>query len=86
VLGVLPPVDLAALDIAVQQFLARLEQAVPQLARHPDGQGLISWVVAAAAAAVACEIGRRQLRHRTAPAPLETPGGPGDGPQRPGAE
>jgi hypothetical protein len=61
VLTVLPPFDLSALELGLQQFLGQLERMGQQLTGHRDGTGLGLWIVAGAAAATACEIARRQL-------------------------
>jgi hypothetical protein len=55
-------VDLAALERGLQEFLDRLDRITPAAAWDADDLGLIAWVIAAAAALTACEIGRRQLR------------------------
>jgi hypothetical protein len=62
VLAVLPPGDLSALELGMRRFLNQLEQMGQRLACPPEGTGLWPWVVAAAAAAVACDLARRQLR------------------------
>jgi hypothetical protein len=59
-LSALPTVDLAALGRGLEQFMGRLERAGEQLVG--DGEGLRPWLVAAAAAAAACEIARRQMQ------------------------
>jgi hypothetical protein len=61
VLSVLPPVDLSALERGMQQFLEQLGGMGQELADSRDGSGLYLWVVAAATAAAAYEIARRQL-------------------------
>jgi hypothetical protein len=55
-------VDLAALEQAMQQFLHRFDAAGDQVARSPALLGLCAWGAAAAAAGVALEVGRRQLK------------------------
>jgi len=63
VLAALPSVELAALETGLRQFLAQLEAAGRDLTGD-DGDGLGPWLVAAGAAAAACEIARRQLRRQ----------------------
>jgi hypothetical protein len=62
VLTVLPPFDLSALELGMQQFLERMERMGQDLVQPRDGTGLCQWLVAGAAAVMACEIARRQLR------------------------
>jgi hypothetical protein len=58
----LPPLDLGALELGLRRFLGQLGQPGPPWVPPRNGAGLCLWIVAAAAAAVACEIARRQLR------------------------
>jgi hypothetical protein len=62
VLAALSPLDPAALENAVRMFLERLERQPPLPAEAPRGGGPWPWLVAGAAAFIACEIARRQLR------------------------
>jgi hypothetical protein len=62
VLTALRPLDLPTLERGMQQFLEQLERMGQHLTRPGDGTGLYAWAVAGAAAALACEIGRRHLR------------------------
>jgi hypothetical protein len=64
---VLPPFDLSAVEHGMQQFLEQLGQTGSPFAGHRDGTWLCLGVVlvAGAAAATACEIGRRQLSQRS---------------------
>jgi hypothetical protein len=62
VLAFLPSLDLAGLEQGIQQFLDQLERVGERLLGDGDGGGLGVWLAAGVAAAVACEIGRRQLR------------------------
>jgi hypothetical protein len=59
-LSAMPAVDMTVLGRGLDQFMHRLERAGEQLVG--DGEGLRPWLVAAAAAATACEIARRQMR------------------------
>jgi hypothetical protein len=72
VLASLLSFDPAVLERGMQQFLERLERLAPTLGGEQEQRGLAPWVVAAAAAAVACELARRQLR-RPAEAPAQGP-------------
>ena len=63
------PVNLSALELGLQRFLAQLEQSGRHFAEEFEGAHLSPWIVAVAAAATACEIARRQLR-----TPAERPG------------
>jgi hypothetical protein len=60
-LTVLPRVDLSTLERGMQQFLAQVDDLGQQLG-DSSGPGLYPWIASAAAAAVACEIARRQLK------------------------
>ena len=59
-LSAMPVVDLTVVGRGLDQFMHRLERAGEKLVG--DGEGLRPWLVAAAAAATACEIARRQMR------------------------
>jgi hypothetical protein len=79
-LSALPPFDLSALELGVQQFIERLERTGRPPAGGPDGAGPYLWLAAAAAAAAACELARRQLGRPArrpapdfAPAPASSP-------------
>jgi hypothetical protein len=61
VLTALPSFDLATLERGMQQFLDQIEGVGEQLGGS-SGPGLYPWIAAMAAAAVACEVGRRQLK------------------------
>jgi hypothetical protein len=61
ILAALPPPDLSALKLGMQQFVAQLEQVGERLTGSRDGMGLCLWVMAGAAAVTACEMARRQL-------------------------
>ena len=81
VLASLPPLDLSALDHGLRQFLEQLDWVGQKLTRRRDGTGLDPWFVAAAAAAAACEIARRQFRRHADVAAEEAnpiPGSPLD--------
>jgi hypothetical protein len=73
----------AAVEAGLRQFLEQLERVGECLTAERDDSELWPWVVAAAAAATACEIARRQLRQST-PVPAQTrnrmPGSPNDPP------
>jgi hypothetical protein len=56
------PVNLSALELGLQQFLAQLEQSGHHLVGEFEEADLSPWIIAVAAAATACEIARRQLR------------------------
>jgi hypothetical protein len=60
VLAALPAFELSALERGMQHFLEQLEGVGQGLGGHGDGLGL--WIAAGAAAAVACEMARRQWR------------------------
>ncbi len=62
VLALLPPIPLSAVEAGLRQFLQQVERAGQCLTADRDDGGLWPWVVAGAAAAVACEIARRQFR------------------------
>jgi hypothetical protein len=83
VLAVLAPGALPALGAGMQQFLEQLERMGQRLGEDRAENGLWPWLVAGAAAAVACEIARRQLgRPPTVPAlaGLRMPGVPAGAP------
>jgi hypothetical protein len=61
VLTTLPPIDLSALERGMHRFLDQVEE-VGQRLGDSSGPGLYPWLAAVAAAAVACEVGRRQLK------------------------
>jgi hypothetical protein len=61
-LAMLPPFGLSDLEVDMQEFLQQLERLAPHLASDRDGAELWPWIVAMAAATVACEIARRELR------------------------
>jgi hypothetical protein len=65
VLPFLPPVPVAAVERALQQFLDQLDRVRQSLDGDRGEGGLWPWIVAGAAAGVACEIARRQLRRPT---------------------
>jgi hypothetical protein len=78
VLTALPPFNLSALELGLQQFLEQLEGMGQRLTGHGEGTGLRLWLVAGGAAAAACEIARRHLRQPDGkPAPA-VPGSPLD--------
>jgi hypothetical protein len=62
VLATLPPFDLSALERGMHLFLDRLGWVGQELVGRGDGTGLGPWIVAGAAAVVACEIARRQFQ------------------------
>jgi hypothetical protein len=68
----LPPIDLAALDAGLRQFLDQLRCVLPRPPWQRNETGLSLWAVAAAAAATACAIALRQLRRSEAESPRET--------------
>jgi hypothetical protein len=76
-LPVLPPFDLATLERGLQRFLDQLARLGEDLAWPQGGAGTWPWIVAAVAAAAACEIARRQLRPRAGGTPLAADGFPG---------
>ena len=51
VLASLPPVNLSALELGMQQFLEELDRIAPDLASPRTETGLCLWIVAAAGAA-----------------------------------
>jgi hypothetical protein len=61
-LTALPTSNLQAIESGMQRFLEQLDQLGQTLAASRDSAGLGVWFVAGAAAAVACEIARRQLK------------------------
>jgi hypothetical protein len=61
-LSALVPVNVAALESGMRQFLEHLERLGDGLAGHGEWTGWDLWIVAGATAGVACEIARRQLR------------------------
>jgi hypothetical protein len=71
-MSMLPPVPLTILEAGLQQFLEQLDRAGQALAGDQEGSGLWAWIVAGAAVAVACEMGRRELRRPDA-VPTEPP-------------
>jgi hypothetical protein len=77
VLTALPPVDLSALEIALKQFLAGLEQTESRQPWDDAGAGWYPWVVAAAAAALAGDVARRRLRQTSVAPALQFDGIPG---------
>lgn len=60
--SVLPALDVAAVERAMQQFLRQLQSTRDELAGKHDKAGLGVWLVAGTAAVAACEIARRQMR------------------------
>jgi hypothetical protein len=74
VLAVLPPFDLSGLEVGMQELLKGLERLAPQLTGDRGGADLWPWIVALAAAAAACEIGRRELRRAPDLPTVETNG------------
>jgi hypothetical protein len=54
--------DLSAVQQGMRRFLDQLEGISPALTHPREGGGLWPWLVAVAAAGLACEIARRQLR------------------------
>jgi hypothetical protein len=79
VLTALPPGDLSALELGVQQFLHQLEHLGQRLADPEHGTDLWPWVVAAVAAGAAGAIARRQWRRpatESAPELNPIPGSP----------
>jgi hypothetical protein len=60
-LTALPPIDVAALEHGMQRFLDQMEE-IGQHLGDTSGPGLYPWIAAIAAAAIACEVGRRQLK------------------------
>jgi hypothetical protein len=65
-LSILPGVDLQSLSRGLREFLARIERSAEHLVE--DGDGIRPWIMAGAAAVVASEIARRQLRRHGAAA------------------
>jgi hypothetical protein len=65
-LAMIPHMDLSALEAGMQRFLEQVDGLAERLAGE-TGSGLYPWIAAAAAAAIACEIARRQLRRAPAP-------------------
>jgi hypothetical protein len=61
VLTILRLIDLSALEHSMQHFVDQA-QGLGQRLGDSSGPGLYPWVAAVAAAALACEIGRRQLK------------------------
>ena len=79
VLASLPPIDLSALELGMQQFLEQLGELGPRLAKDGEGSGLWPWIVAVTAAATACEIARRELRRPVSVPAVEANGMSGGG-------
>jgi len=78
-LPLLPLLDLPSLEHGLRQLLGQLERVGERLAPPRDGTGLCLWIVAGTAAAVACEIARRQLRSAAPAADADRwPGPPSD--------
>jgi hypothetical protein len=71
-LDVLRCPDVVALEREMQQFLGEVDQLGQRLTPRPEGVGLGPWLVAGIAAAVACEIARRQVK-RSAEVAAEGP-------------
>src|SRR5262249_20335091 len=67
VLSGLAPSDLSALEQGLQQLLEPVGQMGRALTGDRDTTNRCLWVVAAALAAGACEVARRQLRQPAAP-------------------
>src|SRR5262249_4728828 len=61
-LAALAPGELSLLERGLQQFLEQLEDVGQALTGQAERAGLRLWVVAAATAAAACEIARRQMK------------------------
>jgi hypothetical protein len=61
ILATLPPPDLSALKLGMQQFVEQLEQVGQRLTTSRDGMGLCLWIMAGVSAVAACELARRQL-------------------------
>jgi hypothetical protein len=61
-LGNLGALDGRVLEQGLRQFLSQLDAAGASLARSPALLGMVTWLAAGSAAAVALEVGRRQLR------------------------
>jgi hypothetical protein len=57
----LPRMDLSSLELGMRQFLEQVDD-LGQRIQDTSGPGLYPWIVSVAAAAVACEIARRQLK------------------------
>jgi hypothetical protein len=77
VLSALPPVDLSGLEAGMRQFLDHLGRAGKELGQSPEGMALYLWLTVGAAAAVACEIARRQSTRPAAAPAGEMDGSPG---------
>jgi hypothetical protein len=60
--GWLASINLSALDLGLQQFLHELDAAGHKVTKSPVLLGVSSWVLTAAVAATALEVGRRQLK------------------------
>jgi hypothetical protein len=63
-LTALPAFDISALEHGMQRFLDQLD-GIGQPLGDSSGLGWYPWLAAIAAAAIACEIGRRHLRPPT---------------------
>jgi hypothetical protein len=74
VLTALRPLDLPALERGMQRFLEQLDRIGQRLTGPREAGGLYAWIAAGAAAVLACEMGRRQLRRPAEAAELEIPG------------
>jgi hypothetical protein len=61
-LSTFPTLNVTALEQGMQHFLGQLQRAGEDLTGTGHGPGLGIWLAAGAAAALACEVGRRQLR------------------------
>jgi hypothetical protein len=62
VLSVLPAMDVAVLEQGMRRFLEQVQHLGEVSVGARPGAGLGVWIVAGTAAAVACEIARRQMR------------------------
>lgn len=62
VMSGIPTVALATLEQGVREFVERIERDAERVAEEGMAAGLSPWVVAGAAAALACELARRQVR------------------------
>jgi hypothetical protein len=71
VLSVLTPFDVSALELGMQKFLEHMNQMSRDLVKDQEGSGLWPWVAAVGAAALACEIARRQVKRHAAMSALE---------------
>jgi len=82
-LSFMPPLNVAAVEQGMRRFLGQMQRVGEDLADPGQPVGLGFWLVAGAAAAVACEIARRQFRQPVTGLTLEGNWLAGSPPDRP---